>query len=100
MTTMQNFHTNGFLKKIFTWSIVAAFAALIFSGYANADDILKAGKSTVDDTFGANSTFAKWLILGEVIVGTFMYIKTKNLMLLGGVIVVVVFTTIGFGLAT
>uniref|UniRef100_UPI000D4E90A3 type IV conjugative transfer system pilin TraA n=1 Tax=Aeromonas sp. HMWF014 TaxID=2056850 RepID=UPI000D4E90A3 len=56
------------------------------------------GKQTVDDTFGQNSTLAKWIIIGEILVGVFMYIKTKNLMLLAGVAVVIVFLNVAFGL--
>ncbi|WCB52521.1 type IV conjugative transfer system pilin TraA (plasmid) [Aeromonas salmonicida subsp. salmonicida] len=41
----------------------------------------------------------KWIILAEVIIGVASYIKTKNLLLLFGVIIVVVFTTVGFQLA-
>ena len=78
------------------FAILITFIAL---GQAQAADILKAGGATVKETFGAGSTFAKWLILGEVIFGVFSYIKTKNLLLLGGVVVVIVFTTIGFNLA-
>jgi type IV conjugative transfer system pilin TraA len=52
----------------------------------------------VKDTFGSGSTFAQWLILAEVIVGVIMYIRTKNMMLLMGSIVVVVATTVGYTL--
>jgi type IV conjugative transfer system pilin TraA len=62
-------------------------------------DMLSSAAAPVSKTFGAGSTMAKWLILAEVIVGTIMYIKTKNMMLLMGAIVVVVFTSVGFGLA-
>lgn len=56
------------------------------------------GKDTVNDTFGKDSTFATWLIIGEIVIGAFMYIKTKNLMLLAGVAVVIVFLNVAFGL--
>ncbi|HHQ4545256.1 TPA: type IV conjugative transfer system pilin TraA [Aeromonas veronii] len=69
------------------------------ANHVEAADFLKAGAGTVKDSLGSGSTFSKWLILGEVIFGVVSYIKTKNLLLLAGVIVVVVFTTVGFGLA-
>ncbi|ENA1860345.1 TraA fimbrial protein precursor, partial [Aeromonas salmonicida] len=68
-------------------------------GQAHAVDMLAGQSGTVNDTFGANSTVAKWIILAEVIIGVASYIKTKNLLLLFGVIIVVVFTTVGFQLA-
>ena len=88
--------------KFMAYFALAILVTLMGMGMVHAaagDDVLAGGATTVTKTFGAESTFAKWLILGEVIVGTFMYIKTKNLMLLGGVVVVVVFTTLGFQLA-
>lgn len=80
--------------------VIPAIAALMFfSGNALADDLMAAGKETVTDTFGANSAIATWIILAEVIVGIITYIKTKNMFMLFGIAVVIVFTTIGFGLA-
>ncbi|TDS84825.1 type IV conjugative transfer system pilin TraA [Rahnella sp. BIGb0236] len=80
--------------------VIPAIAALMFfSGNALADDLMAAGKGTVTDTFGANSAIATWIILAEVIVGIITYIKTKNMFMLFGIAVVIVFTTIGFGLA-
>lgn len=87
-----------FLRFI-AWASLAILVTLMSMGNAHAVDILAPGATTVTDTFGAGSTFAKWLILAEVIIGVFMYIKTKNLLLLAGVAVVIVFTTIGFDLA-
>lgn len=80
--------------------IIPAIAAMLFfSGNAVADDLMAAGKETVTDTFGAKSAIATWIILAEVIVGIITYIKTKNMFMLFGIAVVIVFTTIGFGLA-
>lgn len=78
---------------------VAVLVTLFTFGQAHAVDMLAGQSGTVNDTFGANSTVAKWIILAEVIIGVASYIKTKNLLLLFGVIIVVVFTTVGFQLA-
>lgn len=80
--------------------IIPAIAALMLcSNNAFAEDLMAAGKETVTGTFGADSAIAKWIILAEVIVGIITYIKTKNMFMLFGIAVVIVFTTIGFGLA-
>ncbi|ARW85418.1 type IV conjugative transfer system pilin TraA [Aeromonas salmonicida] len=94
----NNQSTHNFMRFM-AWAVLAILVTLIAAGQVHAADILKAGDTTVKETFGTGSTFAKWLILGEVIFGVFSYIKTKNLLLLGGVVVVIVFTTIGFNLA-
>lgn len=80
-------------------SIMPVLALLSMTGVARADDLLASGQATVTDTFGANSSVAIWIILGEVIFGVISYIRTKNIFMLFGVAIVVVFTTIGFGLA-
>lgn len=80
--------------------IPALFAMLMCNNaFATGEDLLKAGQETVTATFGADSSIAKWIILAEVIVGIITYIKTKNMFMLFGIAVVIVFTTIGFGLA-
>ena len=77
----------------------AAAALILCTNNAFADDLLVAGKQTVTDTFGADSSVANWIILAVVIVGIAGYIGTKNMLLLFGVAVVVVFTKVGFLLA-
>jgi type IV conjugative transfer system pilin TraA len=79
--------------------ILPALVLFLFTPVASADDLMAAGQQTVKDTFGAGSAIANWIILAEVVVGVIGYIRTKNILLLLGVAVVVVFTTIAFGLA-
>ena len=81
--------------------IIPAIAAMLFSSgvLAAGEDLMAPGKEAVNATFGADSSIAKWIILAEVIVGIITYIKTKNMFMLFGIAVVIVFTTIGFGLA-
>lgn len=91
-------------RKVSGSSIAKASLAFLLSlgfiGLAQAagGDLLSAAADPVKSTFGSDSTFAKWLILAEVIVGVIMYIRTKNMMLLMGAIVVVVATTVGYTL--
>jgi type IV conjugative transfer system pilin TraA len=85
-----------------TTKFVVAFLLMlgvVSFAQASGSDLLASAAAPVKSTFGEGSTMAKWLVLAEVIVGTVMYIKTKNMMLLMGAIVVVVFTAVGFSLA-
>lgn len=93
--TMFNKFRNAVKSSLLPMIILATM-----SGNAQAVDLLAGGKEVANDTFGANSTIAVWIILAEVIVGAIGYIRTKNIMLLLGVAIVVVFTTIAFGLAS
>ncbi|MDX9668652.1 type IV conjugative transfer system pilin TraA [Pseudomonas sp. P5_152] len=105
---MKKIHTmfskpRNYVAELRATKVLLAFLlSLGVIGVAHATggtDMLSSAAAPVSKTFGAGSTMAKWLILAEVIVGTIMYIKTKNMMLLMGAIVVVVFTSVGFGLA-
>ncbi|MFQ1718513.1 type IV conjugative transfer system pilin TraA [Aeromonas veronii] len=80
------------------WTVLAFLLVIVCMDHVRAEDLLVGGKQTVDDTFGKDSTLAKWVIIGEIFIGAFMYIKTKNLMLLAGVAVVIVFLNVAFGL--
>lgn len=80
-------------------ALLPVLVILALTDNALAADLLASGQQVVTDTFGPDSSIATWIILGEVIFGIISYIKTKNIILLFGVVVVVVFTTIGFGLA-
>ncbi|KAA5971655.1 type IV conjugative transfer system pilin TraA [Pantoea sp. M_9] len=88
------------LARAARYALAPLLVLIAATGTAGADDLLAGGKQTVDDTFGANSSIAVWIVLGEVIFGVIGYIRTKNIMLLFGVAVVVVFTTVGFSLAS
>ncbi|HAT2492393.1 TPA: TraA fimbrial protein precursor [Aeromonas hydrophila] len=84
--------------RFVAWTTIVILFAIVCMDHVHADDLMAKGKGTVNDTFGKDSTFATWLILGEIVIGAFMYIKTKNLMLLAGVAVVIVFLNVAFGL--
>lgn len=78
--------------------LISIMALLGITSTVQAVDLMAGGKVTVTDTFGASSAIAKWIILAEVIVGIITFIKTKNVFMLFGIAVVIVFTTIGFSL--
>lgn len=79
-------------------SRLAALSPLLLLGVgqmANATDLLAGGKEDVKATFGADSFVMMCIIIAELIVGVAMYIRTKNLLILLGLVVVIVFTTVG-----
>ena len=79
-------------------SRLAALSPLLLLGVgqmANATDLLAGGKDDVKATFGADSFVMMCIIIAELIVGVAMYIRTKNLLILLGLVVVIVFTTVG-----
>lgn len=77
---------------------LAALSPLLLLGVgqmAHATDLLAGGKDDVKATFGADSFVLMCIILAELVVGVSMYIKSKNMLVLLGLVVVIVFTTVG-----
>lgn len=77
-------------------ALLAIMAAAPSVANAAGSDLLAGGKDDVVATFGADSLVLMCVIIAEIIVSIGMYIKTKNLMVLMGLAVVIIFTTVGF----
>lgn len=67
-------------------------ALLLWNIYAYADDILKGTETTLVDTL--NGTGKKYLYIAEGLISLLMYIKTKNIVVLIGIMVVAIFFNI------
>lgn len=57
-----------------------------------AKNYLEPLQQDIKDTFGANSMIPYLILLAEGVMGALAYSKTKNIMVLGGVPVLMVFT--------
>lgn len=65
---------------------------------ALARDYAAGAKQDVQDTFGPGST-AWWVVMVlEVFASAFMYIKTKNLAVFAGIVALMLFGNVAFGL--
>lgn len=67
-------------------------AAIIFPHLVRAEDLLASQKSTANDTFGHGSTVEWYLYVGEILVSVFGYIKTRNPMVFGGLLLLMIVT--------
>lgn len=67
-------------------------AAIIFPHLASAEDLLASQKANANDTFGHGSTVEWYLYVGEILVSVFGYIKSRNPMVFGGLLVVMLAT--------
>jgi len=77
------------------WYALGIMVFLFFCFYAtdgNATNHLASLKTDVKDTFGAESDVPKYILLGEGVVGAVSYAKTKNMMVLAGLPILMVFT--------
>lgn len=91
----------GYLKGAYrrhkaTAALLALMVAAPSIANAAGTDLLSSGKDDVVSTFGSDSLVMMCVIIAEIIVSVGMYIKTKNLMVLMGLAVVIIFTTVGF----
>lgn len=78
--------------------LFALFMLFLSPLNAFAADLAASGKQTIKDTFGSGSTVMYALFVLEILSGVFFYIKTKNLAVLGGIVALLIFTTVAFGL--
>lgn len=88
------------LKKMFSKAkpVLATAAVSAMPLVAVADDLAAGAKQNVKDTFGVGSTAWMVLLVLEVLAAVFMYIKTKNLAVFGGIIAVILFGNVAWSL--
>lgn len=75
--------------------------ALLFSKLAHATgtDLLSSQNSTVNATFGADSSMVKWFYIAEILIGLFTFIKVRSPLVFAGIVVAIIATKVGFSIA-
>lgn len=96
VTTFVKENRAGLTQGLFFFALLMLFLSPL-NAFA-AGDLAAPGKATIKATFGSGSTVLYTLYVLEILSGIFLYIKTKNLAVFGGIIAVLIFTTIAFGL--
>jgi type IV conjugative transfer system pilin TraA len=84
------------------WKVISAFAlALMFSKLAHASgtDLLSSQNTTVNATFGADSSMVKWFYIAEILIGLFTFIKVRSPLVFAGIVVAIIATKVGFSIA-
>lgn len=79
-------------------SVVGCLLLGMTDAYAVGTDLLAAQKDMISANFGDNSTLIYAAYMAEIISAIAIYIKTKNLLVLIGLVVVLIFTKAGFSL--
>ena len=93
-TTAANLLKAGLLGLMAFAMIHTSYAA----GPDPSTDILTAAKTDITANIGPGSTFAWILYVVEIIGGVAAYMKTKNMLALVGVVVVMIFTVVAFSI--
>ncbi|KDE33532.1 conjugal transfer protein TraA [Kosakonia radicincitans UMEnt01/12] len=75
--------------------------SLMVSHYALAsgNDLLAPQDSTVTGTFGHGSSLEKYLYYAEIFIAVFLYVKARSPLVFVGLVMVIIFTRLGFSLA-
>ncbi|NUL39674.1 type IV conjugative transfer system pilin TraA [Kosakonia sacchari] len=75
--------------------------SLMVSHYAMASggDLLASQDSTVTSTFGHGSSLEKYFYYAEIFIALFLYVKARSPMVFLGLVLVIIFTRMGFSLA-
>ena len=83
-----------YCRQILPFVLLGMFASLIFMhpSHAAGTNHLSGLKDDVSATFGAGSDMQYFLLLAEGIGGAYAYTKTKNIAVLAGVPLLMVFT--------
>lgn len=99
----NKFNLNREFNFGMVWKVFCAIAlAFAFSKLAHAtgSDLLASQKTTVDATFGADSSMVKWFYIAEILIGGFLFIKTRSPLVFGGIVLMIIATKIGFSIAS
>lgn len=77
--------------------VLALMAAMMHPAFAT--DLLSSQDSTVTGTFGHGSSLERYFYYAEIIMALFGYIKSRSPLIFVGLVMVIIFTRIGFGIA-
>lgn len=80
-------------QSFFTAFVISAMPLVVM-----ATDYAASAKQDVKDTFGPGSTAWYVVMVLEVLAAAFLYIKTKNLAVFGGIVALMLFGNVAFGL--
>jgi type IV conjugative transfer system pilin TraA len=85
------------------WKMASGLLLLLLAtkmAHATGTDLLSTQNSTVTSTFGSGSSLVKWIYISEIIMGLFIYIKSRSPLVFVGIVICIIFTRIGFAIAS
>ena len=88
-------------QKLFLIVLISTVVAFYIGNALALDpstDILQGAKGDVTTNFGPGSTFMYVVLAVEIVSGIIAFNKTKNLVVLSGFAIVIIFVNIAFGI--
>jgi type IV conjugative transfer system pilin TraA len=95
--TRENHQLKKFIKNggLILISLMVAHPVL-----AAGTDLLASQQTTVDSTFGSDSSLIKWFYIAEILMGLFIYIKARSPLVFIGIVACIIFTRVAFSIAS
>ncbi|MCK8148046.1 type IV conjugative transfer system pilin TraA [Citrobacter sedlakii] len=93
-------HSQPSRHSFFVFSIILVVLAttlfFVTGSTCNAEDLLKSGDQTVTDTVGKDSSVIRWMLILEILAAILLYVLTRNIRVLGGIIALSIFINIAY----
>ncbi|WP_318366439.1 type IV conjugative transfer system pilin TraA [Enterobacter sp.] len=86
------------LCKVASAILLVMFASKM--AQATGTDLLSTQNTTVNSTFGSGSSLIKWFYIAEIVMALFTYIKVRSPLVFVGLVICIIFTRIGFAIAS
>ncbi|VYU36637.1 conjugal transfer protein TraA [Metakosakonia massiliensis] len=93
--------SNVQMKKFIQAGGLIALALLVtHPSFAAGTDLLSSQNTTVNSTFGSGSSLVKWFYISEIIIALFTFIKVRSPLVFVGLVICIIFTRVGFSIAS
>lgn len=96
-TAYRNFQMKQFLQA---GGLIAAALLVTHPAFATGTDLLSSQATTVNSTFGSGSSLVKWFYIAEIIIALFTFIKVRSPLVFVGLVICIIFTRVGFSIAS
>lgn len=99
VNTFSRLYASASVRRAARLAVMASAVALAPSlAHATSTDLLSPQAATVKSTFGSGSTLVTWFYISEVVISLMLFIKTRSPLVFIGLIFVIIFTRVAFGI--
>ncbi|HCW0180203.1 TPA: conjugal transfer protein TraA [Citrobacter freundii] len=92
----ENIQMRKYLKN---GGLILLSLLVTHTAFASGGDLLASQATTVSSTFGHGSSLEKYFYYAEIFIALFLYIKARSPLVFLGLVIVIIFTRMGFAIA-
>jgi type IV conjugative transfer system pilin TraA len=93
----ENHQLRKFIKN---GGLILISLMVVHPALAAGTDLLASQQTTVNSTFGSDSSLIKWFYIAEIVMGLFIYIKARSPLVFIGIVACIIFTRVAFSIAS